>query len=103
MVIRPYGRHLTVTRPTTGKRTLVSHVDPGWQAKAGDLRHSDSMAVGILSTRVRTHELLRECAEEGVDVSDVIGAAADAPNFVKSEKTRFNEINRRLRAARGGR
>ena len=74
-------------------------LDPALKAKAGDFKHSDTTMVGILSTRAKTYELVQECAKEGVDVSDVVNAEM-APNFIASEKARFNEISKRLEAAK---
>lgn len=74
--------------------------DPAREAKAGDFKHSDTTMVGILTTRAKTYELVRQCEETGVDVSDVVDADL-APNFITNEKARFNEINKRLKAAKG--
>lgn len=67
-------------------------------AKAGDPKHSDTTLVGILSTRAKTHELMVECLERGVDVSDV-ATAEYFPDFIKNEKKRYVEVKTRLEAA----
>ena len=67
-------------------------------AKAGDPKHSDTTLVGILSTRAKTHELMVECLERGVDVSDV-ATAEYFPDFIKNEKKRYVEVKARLDAA----
>ena len=67
-------------------------------AKAGDSKHSDTTLVGILSTRAKTHELMVECLERGVDVSDV-ATAEYFPDFIKNEKKRYVEVKARLDAA----
>jgi hypothetical protein len=54
--------------------------------------------VGILTTRAKTHELVMECREKGVDVSDVVDAQY-VPDFIKNEKKRWVEIRARLDAA----
>lgn len=71
-----------------------------WQpAKAGDPKHSDTTLVGILTTRAKTHELIAECAANGMDTSDVVSATYRADNFISNEKARFNELNKRLKEA----
>jgi len=67
-------------------------------AKAGDPKHSDTTLVGILSTRAKTHELMVESLERGVDVSDV-ATAEYFPDFIKNEKKRYVEVKARLDAA----
>ena len=67
-------------------------------AKKGDPKHSDTTMVGILTTRAKTHELVMECREKGVDVSDVVDAQY-VPDFIKNEKKRWVEIRARLDAA----
>ena len=59
---------------------------------------SDTTLVGILSTRAKTHELMVECLERGVDVSDV-ATAEYFPDFIKNEKKRYVEVKARLDAA----
>ena len=67
-------------------------------AKKGDPKHSDTTMVGILTTRAKTHELVMECQEKGVDVSDVV-CAEYVQDFIKNEKKRWVEIRARLDAA----
>ena len=47
----------------------------------------------------KTHELIAECAANGMDTSDVVSATYRADNFISNEKARFNELNKRLKEA----
>ena len=67
-------------------------------AKAGMSKHSDTTLVGILTTRARTAELIEECKQKNVEISDILSMDY-APSFITNEKKRFNEINNRLKEA----
>jgi len=69
-------------------------------AKAGDPKHSDTTLVGIIQNRCMTHEVLKACEANGVDVSDVRDASYVA-DFIKNEKMRFVEARKRLEEATG--
>lgn len=67
-------------------------------AKAGMSKHSDTTLVGILTTRARTAELIEECKQKNIEISDILSTDY-APSFITNEKKRFNEINNRLKEA----